>query len=96
MNFFRASNKIAAEANRQVKKIKNSYEFESFDPKLFPIEVYKNKLEKIFTEGERFLTSPKIAMTEKNIVIFKLYTGLIAEVRSVIKKTQDEAITWKN
>jgi hypothetical protein len=72
----------------------NEYGFQEIKPNLFSINDYHAELEELFTIGEDFRASTKIAFTEKSIVIQKLYNTIVFQARTVISKAHKDAMIW--
>ncbi|MGZ8191731.1 MAG: dynamin family protein, partial [Methylococcaceae bacterium] len=78
------------------KKFKDDYGFSEITPQVFSILQYQIELEQVFDEGEAFRASSKVTMTEKSIVVNKLYSTLITRAREIIKKAHADATTWSH
>jgi hypothetical protein len=76
------------------KKFKDDYGFSEITPQLFSIVQYQIELEQIFQEGEAFRSSSRVTMTEKSIVVNKLYNTLITKARDITKKAHIDATNW--
>jgi hypothetical protein len=70
------------------------YGFKEIKPQLFVISAYQAELEEIFNLGEEFRISTNTTLTEKSIVIQKLYNTLIFQARNTLFKARRDAIVW--
>lgn len=78
------------------KKFQAEHGFKELEIPSFQIDEFQRELVKILEEGELFSQSAKTVMTEKNIVVNKLYGTLINRARDVIKQAHRAAATWRN
>ena len=72
----------------------NEYGFTEIKPNLFQIKDYQDELEELLKIGEDFRASTKTILTEKSIVIQKLYNTLIFQARSIMKNAHKDAVAW--
>lgn len=72
------------------------YGFKEIKPQLFVISIYQAELEGIFNLGEQFRISTNTALTEKSIVVQKLYNTLIFQARNTLFKARRDAMVWGN
>ncbi len=70
------------------------YGFQPIEPALFAIEPYQKELERIFSEFETYRQSTEVTFTEQSVVVKKLYSTLIQEVRKVLSNAKREASAW--
>jgi hypothetical protein len=70
------------------------YGFKEIKPQLFLISTYQNELEEIFNLGEEFRVSTHTTLTEKSLVIQKLYNTLIFQSRNTLFKARRDAMVW--
>jgi hypothetical protein len=70
------------------------YGFKEIKPNLFAISDYQTELEQLFAIGEDFRASTKTTLTEKSVVIQKLYNTLIYQARIVVIRAHKDAVTW--
>lgn len=70
------------------------YGFKEITPQLFDIKEYQKELEEVFNIGEDFRISTRTALTEKSLVIQKLYNTLIFQARNTLFKARRDAIVW--
>jgi hypothetical protein len=68
--------------------------FKSIEPELFSISQHQKELERLFTEFETYRQSLEVTLTEQSLVVKKLYSTLIQEVRRVLGNANKEAATW--
>lgn len=72
----------------------SDYGFKDIKPSLFEIKDYQNELEDLFNTGEDYRASAKTLLTEKSIVIQKLYNTIIFQARSIIARARYDALVW--
>lgn len=72
----------------------NAYGFKEIKPYLFDIRDYQAQLEEILAQGEMYRASTKMALTEKNLAVQKLYNTLLFQARNILFKARREAIVW--
>jgi Dynamin family len=70
------------------------YGFKEIKPQLFEISIYQAELKEIFNLGEQFRISTNTALTEKSIVVQKLYNTLIFQARNTLFKARRDAMVW--
>jgi hypothetical protein len=70
------------------------YGFKEIKPYLFDIKPYQAELEEVLLKGEAYRASTKIALTEKNMALQKLYNTLLFQARNVLFKARREAMVW--
>ncbi len=70
------------------------YGFKEITPNLFKIKEYQMELEDVFNIGEEFRISTKTALTEKSLVVEKLYNTLIFQARNTLFRARRDAIVW--
>lgn len=68
--------------------------FKAIEPELFSIDLHQKELERLFTEFEAYRQSIEVTLTEQSLVVKKLYSTLIQEVRKVLNNANKEAATW--
>ncbi len=71
-----------------------AYGFKEITPQLFIIAEYQAELEALFAMGEDFRASTKTTLTEKSVVVQKLYNTLIFQARNILFRTRRDAIVW--
>jgi hypothetical protein len=88
----------ANEAQQFILKIHSQFDteygFKELKPYLFDIRIYQAELEEILNQGEAYRAGTKIALTEKNLAVQKLYTTLLFQARNVLFKARREAMVW--
>ncbi|MCK5888896.1 MAG: dynamin family protein [Methylococcales bacterium] len=75
-------------------KFQDEYGFKEVEPQLFSIKQYQFELEQIFEAGEAFRSSTRTTLTEKSLVVNKLYSTLIAKAKQILHAAQQEALAW--
>lgn len=70
------------------------YGFKEITPQLFQIRDYQEELQELFNQGEYFRLSGKTALTEKSLVIQKLYNTLIFQARNILFKARRDVMVW--
>ena len=70
------------------------YGFKEIKPYLFEIRPYQAELEAVLNNGEAYRDSTKMALTEKNIALQKLYNMLMFQARNVLFQARREAMVW--
>jgi len=78
------------------RKFGEKYGFKDVEVKLFSLDQYQFQLEQILTEGEIFRSSLRTTMTEQSIVVKKLYSSIISEIRAVFNQANQDAIDWSD
>jgi hypothetical protein len=68
--------------------------FKAIEPDLFSISHHQAELERLFKEFENYRQSMEVTLTEQSVVVKKLYSTLILEVRKVLNAASKEASTW--
>jgi Dynamin family len=71
-----------------------SYGFKEISPQLFDITEFMEELEELFKNGEEFRLSTKTALTEKSLVVQKLYNTLVFQARNTLFRARREALVW--
>lgn len=88
----------ANEAQQFILKIHSEFDteygFKEIKPYLFDIRQYQVELEEVLNQGEDYRASTKIALTEKNLAIQKLYNTLLFQARNILFKARREAMIW--
>ncbi|MGD0958203.1 MAG: dynamin family protein [Methylomonas sp.] len=70
------------------------YGFKEVKPSLFQIKDYQAELEQLFITGENYRASAKTMLTEKSLVIQKLYDTIVLQARFIVIKAHRDAAVW--
>lgn len=70
------------------------YGFKEIKPHQFQISPYQAELEEIFNLAEEFRISTNTTLTEKSLVVQKLYNSLIFQARNTLFKARRDAMIW--
>ena len=70
------------------------YGFKEIKPYMFNIKPYQAELQAVLNKGEEYRASARLAMTEKNTAVQKLYNTLLFQARNILFKAQREALVW--
>ncbi len=89
---------ISGDLQRFILKIhtefNTEYGFKEIKPQLFQIHDYQKELQLLFNLGEEYRVSSKTALTEKNLVIQKLYSTLVFQARNILFKARRDVLVW--
>lgn len=89
---------VSQESRRLVKaiykKFHEEYGFKEIEPQLFSIQEYQIELRQVFDDGDAFRSSASTTLMEQGLVVQKLYSSIIMQIRNVFVKAYRDANGW--